>query len=64
MRDPTRIGVIIDQLAALWRTYPDMRLGQLIHNLTPPGQDAWNIEEGDWLYLICEAREGRWPRVS
>lgn len=34
MRDPKRITRIVWKLWRYWRTYPDLRLGQLIVNLT------------------------------
>ena len=33
MRDPKRIPEILNQLKALWSSYPDLRLGQLILNI-------------------------------
>ena len=35
MRDPKRIDGMIERLRALWKAYPDMRLGQLIGNVPP-----------------------------
>ena len=32
MRDYSRIDVICDNFATLWKHYPDMRFGQLIEN--------------------------------
>ncbi len=36
MRDPERIGYILDQLKAQWERCPDLRLGQLIYNAVSP----------------------------
>ena len=47
MRDPKRIDKIINKLRDLWKTYPDLRLGQLIVNLTPNGKDPFYIEDED-----------------
>jgi uncharacterized protein YihD (DUF1040 family) len=33
MRDPKRIPEVLNQLKALWSSYPDLRLGQLILNI-------------------------------
>lgn len=33
MRDPNRIDGILEQVAEVWRRFPDLRLGQLILNL-------------------------------
>jgi hypothetical protein len=38
MRDPNRIDRIIEKLSALWKTQPDMRLGQLLVNVIRPSQ--------------------------
>lgn len=35
MRDPKRIDRIINKLRAYWQSQPDLRLGQIVHNLTP-----------------------------
>lgn len=32
MRDPERIGPLLNRLAAAWKLCPDLRLGQLIVN--------------------------------
>ena len=42
MRDPKRIDVILQEIGASWRKYPDMRLGQLISN----------VLEGPSLYYV------------
>jgi hypothetical protein len=34
MRDPVRIQRILNKLAAAWQHSPDMRLGQLVSNVT------------------------------
>jgi hypothetical protein len=36
MRDPNRIDRMIEKLWALWKTQPDMRLGQLLVNVVRP----------------------------
>lgn len=33
MRDPNRIDKVLDDIKALWKKYPDLRLGQLICNV-------------------------------
>lgn len=43
MRDPKRIEKVLSQLRMLWNTYPDLRLGQLIINVTNlQGDDTAN----------------------
>ena len=34
MRNPARIDILIEKLRLLWHTSPDIRLGQLIVNLS------------------------------
>lgn len=36
MRDIKRIPIILAKLQQVWEMYPDLRLGQLIDNLTNP----------------------------
>ena len=33
MRDPNRIPEILNQLKAIWSSFPDLRLGQLLLNV-------------------------------
>jgi len=33
MRDPKRIPDILNQLKAIWSSFPDLRLGQLLMNV-------------------------------
>lgn len=49
MRDPERIPEMLRVLAAIWYTYPDLRLGQLIVNACPAGQDDPFYVEDDVL---------------
>jgi uncharacterized protein YihD (DUF1040 family) len=52
MRDPNRIGDVLQAVEKIWRRYPDMRLGQLISNLADwSEQSVWDIEEDD---LVAE----------
>jgi hypothetical protein len=51
-RDPLRIHVVTSELARLWGVYPDMRLGQLLANLSAPGEDKYQIEDEVWLRRI------------
>ena len=34
MRDPKRIPVVLDALARYWTANPDLRLGQIVVNMT------------------------------
>ena len=38
MRDPDRIDRIIERLRQVWKTHPDLRLGQLLVNAIRPSQ--------------------------
>lgn len=52
MRDPKRIDKIINKLRDLWKTYPDLRLGQLIRNLTPEDRSTFYMEDEELLMQI------------
>jgi uncharacterized protein YihD (DUF1040 family) len=43
MRDPERIPEIITLLHAAWAAYPDLRLGQLISNISQAG--GWSSND-------------------
>ena len=47
MRDPKRIERMIQQLGSAWHAFPDMRLGQLVLNITraETTSDLWNLED-------------------
>lgn len=45
MRDPARIPFVLEAIGKAWEKYPDTRLGQLISNATPVGQDVFFIED-------------------
>lgn len=47
MRDPKRIDRMIEQLAFAWHAFPDMRLGQLVLNITRAETTTglWNLED-------------------
>lgn len=51
MRDPERIGEMIELLGEIWRLQPDLRLGQLIFNAARMRNsdigDVFSIEDGD-----------------
>ncbi len=37
MRDPARIDRILNMLKRYWKTYPDLRLGQIVENAAHVG---------------------------
>ena len=47
MREPKRIERMIQQLESAWLAFPDMRLGQLVLNITraETTSDLWNLED-------------------
>lgn len=57
MRDPNRIGPMLEALARVWMEYPDYRLGQLIDNVSytyrPHGQQSvFFVEDDDMLAAL------------
>jgi hypothetical protein len=44
MRDPERISEVLRKLEMFWRSYPDLRLGQLICNLTSTQREGFYID--------------------
>ena len=57
MRDKERIVPMLWELGKVWSDYPDMRLGQLIANLTRDDsaggfRDLFNIEDDEMLEII------------
>jgi len=54
VRDPERIARMIQQLASAWHAFPDMRLGQLVLNITraETTSDLWNLEDSQIEKLL------------
>ena len=52
MRDPNRIPIVLNRLQAVWKKYPDLRLGQLITNVFR--SDSLYYLEDDRLIDIIE----------
>ena len=59
MRDPERIGEILDTLEIIWFDNPDLRLGQLILNAIRNEQHLYEIEDEKLIALIEGAYNGR-----
>lgn len=59
MRDPNRIPEILEELKKYWTSsgHEDMRLGQIITNLLPIGNnnDIFYLEDQELLDLLREA---------
>jgi uncharacterized protein YihD (DUF1040 family) len=45
MRDPARIGAVLDLLRQAWEASPDLRLGQLVCNLVDRDEQVYQLEE-------------------
>lgn len=67
MRDPARIDRIIGKLRKLWHSNPDMRLGQLVVNLTETHVRGctdvlrvFNVEDDDLENAIDDTHKGGW----
>ena len=54
MRDINRIQKFCNELAILWRQYPDWRFGQLIENFKKMSRepDLFYIEDDDLLKML------------
>lgn len=56
MRDPARIHKLLGKLYTAWLLNPDMRLGQLLINLSnlkPYDADLlWNTEDDKWEEIL------------
>ncbi len=65
MRNPERIDRMVERLRALWHAHPDMRLGQLIVNLTCGGEThTFNQEDTLTERNIERVTEGEeFPRL-
>lgn len=63
MRDPARIDKVIGALRSLWHLNPDLRLGQLVVNLTT-GVDAFNVEDDEVYDHITAAINNHWPTAN
>jgi uncharacterized protein YihD (DUF1040 family) len=62
MRDPARISRVLEALRVAWVKHPDMRLGQLLNNLTRANEQIFHVE--DEVYegrLKLLTMSGTWP---
>lgn len=44
-RDPDRIDRVLSLIRTAWEQYPDLRLGQLLHNVTGVHDDLFMYED-------------------
>lgn len=64
MRDPARINRMIELLRAAWLASPDLRLGQLIVNLTSSDDDPYGTASDEAVYRAIWGREDdAWERA-
>ena len=65
MRDPNRITEILELLEKAWKVAPDLRLCQLISNITYSKQDnIFNIEDEELVEMINEYNRKTFLRQS
>lgn len=58
MRDPNRIPVILEMIRVEWEKYPDLRLGQIISNVTyGMGCDLFHLEDGEFIKMFNKFNE-------
>jgi hypothetical protein len=56
MRDPGRIPEVLAEIERVWKDYPDMRLGQLIVNVTGIS-DPYFVENDKLLECLTNWKE-------
>lgn len=69
MRDPARIDKIVGLLRRYWHANPDLRLGQIISNLTPDNfrvevtrdayTDPWDTRMADPFHV----EDSEWEKI-
>lgn len=52
MREQARIKRILISIKKLWLENPDLRFGQLLANITPEFNEAWNLEDSELEDLL------------
>jgi len=58
MRDPKRIGEILNEFAILWDKVPDWRFFQLLQNIGfDPGRDYFYLEDDTLLKTLKDANK-------
>lgn len=58
MRDPNRIDPLLRSIKEIWSKYPDLRLLQLLTNVTYSEKcDQFYVEDDRLLELLEEAKE-------
>ena len=62
MRDPARIRPLLDRLALLWETHPDLRLGQLIQGGFARDHDLFYTEDEQLISTLESVYKKPTPR--
>lgn len=58
MRDIDRIDPFMARLTELWKTFPDLRFGQLVTNfLSFIGRDPFYLEDDEMEELVAKYQE-------
>ena len=57
MRDINRIHPLMENIEAIWKKHPDMRLGQLLSCVVPDGRDIFYVEDDELLQLLADFEE-------
>jgi uncharacterized protein YihD (DUF1040 family) len=58
VRDPNRIDVVLEKIKEVWEMWSDLRLMQLLLNVTyGHGETAFNIEDDRLIEMIEEAKQ-------
>lgn len=63
MRDPQRIDRMLGRLRQLWLVSPDLRLGQLVCNLTGP-VPTFHMEDDEMERAIGAVLSGGWTALD
>jgi len=57
MRNPSRIPKLLEAIKKYWEQYPDLRLGQIVVNMTEPGKDPFYLEDDELYARITKEQE-------
>jgi uncharacterized protein YihD (DUF1040 family) len=60
MRDPKRIDIVLKELGKFWKKYPDLRLGQIVANISRDcgfDADPFFMEDTELLEKLKEYNE-------
>ncbi len=63
MRDPKRIEKVLADIKAIWKKYPDMRLGQLIGNVLE-GSSLYYVEDDGLVSALKDMYEGKSEQIK